>query len=50
LVFVLSVPFSFTTIDDLFGIYWSLYCLYLLDLRLLITPKTNRYQRGNQKS
>ena len=38
LVFVLSVPFRFTTFDYLFGIYWSLYCLYLLDLRLLITP------------
>ena len=38
LVFVLSVPFRFTTFDYLFGIYWSLYCLYLLDLRILITP------------
>ena len=38
LVFVLSVPFRFTTFDYPFGIYWSLYCLYLLDLRLLITP------------
>jgi hypothetical protein len=38
LVFVLSVPFRFTAFDYLFGIFWSLYCLYLLDLRLLITP------------
>ena len=38
LVFILSVPFRFTTFDYPFGIYWSLYCLYLLDLRLLITP------------
>ena len=38
LVFVLSVPFRLTTFDYPFGIFWSLYCLYLLDLRLLITP------------
>jgi hypothetical protein len=34
----LSVPIRFTTFDYPFGMYWSLHCLYLLDLRLLITP------------
>ena len=38
MVFVLSVPFRFATFDYHFDFYWSLYCLYLLDLQLLITP------------
>ena len=35
---VLSVPPRFTTSDYPFCILWPLYCLSLLDLRLLITP------------
>ena len=35
---VLSVPPRFTTSDYPFCILWPLYCLFLLDLRLLITP------------
>ena len=35
---VLSVIPRFTTSDIPFGIFWPLYCLSFLDLRLLITP------------
>ena len=35
---VLSFPPRFTTSDYPFCILWPLYCLFLLDLRLLITP------------
>ena len=35
---VLSVLPRFTTSDIPFGIFWPLYCLSFLDLRLLITP------------
>ena len=38
LVIVLSVLPPFMTSDYIFGILWPLYCLSLLDLRLLITP------------
>ena len=37
-VIVLSVLPPFMTSDYIFGILWPLYCLSLLDLRLLITP------------
>ena len=37
LVIVLSVPLWFTT-SDLSCLFWSLYCLYLCDLPLLICP------------
>ena len=36
--FILSFPPRFTTSDYPFGIFWPLYCLSFLDLRLLITP------------
>ena len=38
LVIVLSVFHWFTASDFPFGIFWSLYCLYFIDLRLLISP------------
>ena len=38
LVIVLSVRRLFTTYDYSFDIFWSLYCLYVVYLRLLITP------------
>ena len=37
LVIVLSVLLRFTASDYPFGILWPLYCLFLYDLRLLIT-------------
>ena len=37
-VILLSVLPRFTISDYLFGVLWPLYCLSLLDLRLLITP------------
>ena len=37
MAFILSFPPRFTTSDYPFGIFWPLYCLYFLDLRLLIT-------------
>ena len=38
LVIVLSVFRLFTTYDYSFGIFWSLYCPYVVYLRLMITP------------
>ena len=38
LVIVLSVFRLFTTYDYSFGIFWSLYCSYVVYLRLMITP------------
>ena len=38
LVIVLSVLRLFTTSDYSFGIFWSLYCPYVVYLRLMITP------------
>ena len=38
LVFVLSVRRLFTASDYFFGIFWSLYCPYVVYLRLLNTP------------
>ena len=38
LVIVLSVFHWFTASDFPFGIFWSLYCLSFIDLRLLISP------------
>jgi hypothetical protein len=38
LAIVVSVRFWLMASDYLFGILWPLYCLYLFDLRLLITP------------
>jgi hypothetical protein len=38
LVIVLSVPHQITPSDNPFGIFWSLYFLFFLKLRLLITP------------
>jgi hypothetical protein len=37
LAIVLSVLYRFTTSDYFFGIFWPLYCLTFIDLRLLIT-------------
>jgi hypothetical protein len=38
LVIVWSLPCLFTAIDDFIGIFWLLYCQYVVYLRLLITP------------
>jgi hypothetical protein len=38
LVIVLSVLRLFTASDYSFGIFWSLYCHYVVYLRLLVTP------------
>jgi hypothetical protein len=38
LAIVLSVFHWFTASDFPFGIFWSLYCLYFIDLQLLISP------------
>ena len=38
LVIVLFVPFRYTDSDYPFGIFWSLCCLFLFDVRILITP------------
>ena len=38
LYIVSSVLRQFSTSDYFFGIFWSLYCLYFVYLRLLITP------------
>jgi hypothetical protein len=37
LAIILSVLYRFTTSDYFFGIFWPLYCLSFIDLRLLIT-------------
>jgi hypothetical protein len=38
LAIVLSVLLQLTASDDLFGIFWRLYCLSFFNLRLLMTP------------
>jgi hypothetical protein len=52
LAIVLSVLRRFTDSDYLFGIFWPLYCLFFVDLLILIAPlvytMAKRSQRGNQ--